>query len=96
MDAALPHGKEASTAEERRFGVIIQREEGDRGESLGDGEGARGDRSAKQLREEGGLIWGDESLEPSLVPWELLRSVEPQSEGEAEALSLSVGEAGCP
>lgn len=96
MDAALPHGKEASTAEERRFGVVIKGEEGHLFESLRDSEGARGDRSAEELREESGLFWGDESLEPRLVPWELLRSVETESEGEAETPGFAIGEAGSP
>lgn len=56
VDAALPHGKEASTAEERRLRIVIKGEEGDRGESLRHCADARGDRSAEELREESGLL----------------------------------------
>jgi hypothetical protein len=56
VHAGLASGEEASSAEQGRFRIIVERKEGDRGERLGDSADARGDRSAEQLREESGLL----------------------------------------
>jgi hypothetical protein len=56
VHASFASGEEASSAEQRRLGVVIKGEEGDRGERLRDGADAKGDRSAEQLREASGLL----------------------------------------
>jgi hypothetical protein len=96
MDAGLSHGEEASTAEKRSLRIIVRGGEGERAESLGDGTEAGLDRALKEKGEELGLFGGDASREPELMPWELLRPVEPIGEGEAEAPSLAIGEAESP
>lgn len=80
----------------RSLGVVIKGEEGNGGESLRDGDEAGGDGRAKQRGESGGLLCREEDREGAIVPWELLRAVETESEGEAEATRLAIGEAGCP
>jgi hypothetical protein len=57
VHASFASGEEASSAEQRRLGVVIEGEEGDRAERLRDGADARGDRSSEQLREESGLLF---------------------------------------
>lgn len=56
VQASFASGEEARGAEQRRLRVVVQREEGDRAERLRDGAQARGDGSAKQFREESGLL----------------------------------------
>jgi hypothetical protein len=96
VHARFASGDQASSAEQRRLGVVIKRKEGDRGESFRDGTDARGYRSAEKEGERLGLLCGEASSEPGLPPRELLRTIEPQSEGEAETASLTIGEASGP
>jgi len=96
VHASFASGDQARAAEQRRFGVIVERKEGDRAERLGDGAQARGDGSAEQLREESGLLPREASGEPGLLPWELLRAVKAKREGEAQAPSFAIGEASRP
>ncbi len=96
MDAGFSHGEEAGSPEERSLRVIVREGEGERAKSLGDGEEAGLDWALKEEREELGLFGGDASREPELMPWELLRPVEPIGEGEAEAPSLAIREAESP
>ena len=63
--------------------VIVEGEEGNRGESLGDGDEAGGNGRAKQRGESRSLLCREEDREGAIVPWELLRAVETESEGEA-------------
>lgn len=80
----------------RSFGVVIKGEEGNRGESLGNREESGGDGSAEQRGESSGLLGREEGREGAIVPWELLRSIQSESEGEAEAARLAIGEASSP
>jgi hypothetical protein len=76
--------------------VIVEGEEGNRGESLGNRDEAGGNGSAEQRGESSGLLCREEGREGAIVPWELLRSVQAKSEGKAEAARLPIGEAGRP
>jgi hypothetical protein len=73
--------------------IIVEIEEGHRGERLGDGADAAIYGSAEQSREARGLCRREANREPSLSPWELLSAVKAKREGEAEAPSLAIGEA---
>lgn len=85
VNARFSHSKEAGAAEEGSLRVVILREEGDKGEELGERARARGDLAVKERGEELGLKGREGDKEPRLKPWELLSAVAAVSEGEAEA-----------
>jgi hypothetical protein len=96
VDPCLSHGQEARAAVEGSLRVVVQLEEGYRGERLGDGADAAIYGSAEQSREARGLCRREANREPGLSPWELLSAVKAKREGEAEAPSLAIGEASRP
>jgi hypothetical protein len=96
MNAGLPHGQEARAAVYGSLRVVVQLEEGHRGERLRDGTDAAVNRRAEQSGESRSLCRREANREPCLSPWELLRSIEAKREGEAETPSLAIGEASSP
>jgi hypothetical protein len=96
VDACLSHGEEARAPVYGSLCVVIQSKEGDRAESLRDGAEAAINGSAEQSREARGLCRRKASGEPSLCPREFLSAIKTESEREAEAPSLAIGEADGP
>jgi hypothetical protein len=96
MDAGLPHGQEARAPINGSLRIIVEIEKGHRGERLRDGADPLGDLAPEQSRESLCLLTRKANREPGLLPWELLRAIETESEGEAEAPRLAVGEASGP
>ena len=93
MDAGLSHGKKAERAKKGGLCVVIKRQRGDRGQSLGDSDRARGDGSEKEARKSLGLFCGEGEGKRAMREGELLRSVQAKSEGKAEPQGLLKREA---
>jgi hypothetical protein len=96
MDACLSHGQEARASVHGSLGIIVERKEGDRCESLRDGADALRDRSAEQSGESLCLLTREANREPGLLPWEFLSAIKAEREGEAETAGLAIGEASRP
>jgi len=96
MDACFSHSKEARAAEYGSLCVVIQSKEGNGAERLGDSAEAAINRSTEQSGEASGLCRREASGEPCLMPWHLLGAIKAESEGEAKASSLAIGEADRP
>ncbi len=96
VDARSPGGEEARSAIQRSLCIIVQAQEGDRGESFGDRTRAAVYGSAEESRELSRLLRGNVRSKPSFWPWELLSAVKAKSEGEAEPKRAAIGEARSP